>query len=126
MSTSDLFANLGVDIAAIINAEMGPMMPDAVLTKRTPGTRGADVTAGNNETSVDYPCKGMRAGQTTRMDGSLIRKKVPTVTLLGDSLPPGIVPEPGDQVTIEGATYFITSVVADEAQATYLLETPSK
>ena len=121
---SDLFASFGIDIAALVNDALGDAMPDAVLTKRTAGTRGADITAGNGLTSVDYPCKGMRAGRNDSVGGSFVRSKVPSLAILAASLPDGVVPEAGDTVTIEGDTYLVSRMKSDEAQAMYEIETP--
>lgn len=112
----------GVDIAGTINENVSPGLPTvATLTKRITGTRtpGAltDGTQPTTQTATgkvvvsDY-CAG-------QIDGTLIKAGDRKVLFIAESMSPVLVPEAGDRVTVEGATYFIVSVGRDPAVATY-------
>lgn len=83
----------------------------ATLTRVTPGSRGAVLTAGNNPTSTNYPCTARlgRRRSTVVAGAGLARAIEPTVVILRVSLPDGVRPKVGDRVAIGGATYALTS-----------------
>lgn len=111
----------GVDLAGIINEAFSPLVFDQVLTKSVTTRDPADSTK-TVSVSTDYPCKGFVdvyvdkwvAGTTVKVDDHKI-------VILGDSLPVGIVPEPGNKITAEGRVYIIVKdgVARDPAAATY-------
>lgn len=72
------------------------------LTLFTSGTRtpGA-LSAGTNPTSVDYPCKGFIESYSAHtIDGTLVKSEDRKISILGGSLPTGIVPVPEAKITI--------------------------
>ncbi len=113
----------GLDIAKLVAdsiASAGGIL-SATLTKTTAGTRTTP-TGGTHPTEQSYPAKGVVIDYTDReRAGTEIKSSERKVMLLGATLPPGIVPEPGDKVTIEDRTYRIVKdgVKRDPASATY-------
>lgn len=115
----------GIDIAGIVNAELGPGLLPATLQVVTPGSRDPlNVTSGTNPTVVEYSCRGVLEDYDDRqIDGELILRGDRKVLLLGKSIGGGAVePKPGDQVTIEGRTFSVIGVTRDPAAATYTLQ----
>ena len=116
---------LGVNISGLIHKNMSKGLSPAVLTKvisgaRTPGS----LTGGKAKTETDYTCKGfMDQSIRKRMDGTIIAAGHFIVTLIGDSIQGGAVPELNDKVTIYDETYDIVGPIgSDPALATYELE----
>lgn len=114
----------GVDIAKELNAAMGSGLLPATLRKVTAGRRDpADPTGGSRPRKGDSPARGLIRDytQAERAQGEVAAADR-RIMLLGASLPAGIVPEPGDRITIEGATYRIVDdgVRRDAASATYV------
>lgn len=111
----------GVDIAKTVNQAMGKGLLPATLIKVTAGTR-ATPTGGTNPTAQNFPARGIISDYTDREKaGTEVKVGERKILLLGASLPAGIVPEPGDKVTIEGRTYRIVDdgVTRDAASAAY-------
>ena len=110
----------GVDIQGKINQALGPLVFDITLTVVTPGTRGAEITAGTQPTEDTYTVKGFIDEYTDReRENTIIQKGDRKITLLGGSLPSGITPKPNDKLTINGETKRIVDVQVDPAAATY-------
>jgi len=111
----------GVDISGIINANIGPGVNDATLTKVSGGTRTVgQLTGGTNPTPVGYACKGfVDSLSRNQLEGSLVRDTDVLVALIGDSIAGGQVPSVGDRVTILAAEYNIIEVTVDPALAVY-------
>ena len=111
----------GVDIAGALNTALGPLLPSMTLTKVLPGTRSAsDPSAGTQPTSRAYPCKGiLDTYRTSQIDQTIVKQGDRKALLLGDSLPSGVVPAPGDTVTAEGAVFTVVAVERDPDAATY-------
>jgi hypothetical protein len=114
----------GVDISGIIRDAIGPGVLDATLTRVTPGTRTAALTAGTQPTTVAYACKGFVDSQKVRfVNGTLVKAGQKVVVLIGDTIAGGTVaPQPGDRISIEGASYVIPeggTIDRDPAGATY-------
>ena len=113
----------GLNIAKIIDDAI--VGAGGVLTgtfhKRVEGTRTSSLTGGTNPTFTDYPCRGFIEVKTNvRQDGTLVEDEGDRITLLGNSFP--VVPEQGDEVTMEGTRWTITKVYKrDPAGATYEL-----
>jgi len=121
MASNPLF---GIDIAAIIDANISPGVLPAVLIKRTSGVRtpGA-LTAGTNAIDVETPCRGFIDSKAkAKLPLELIHAGTEVVLLIGNSIAGGsIVPDQGDRVRIEGTTYTIDRLDRDPAAATYSL-----
>jgi hypothetical protein len=119
----DLF---GLDIAGIVAdaIDQAGGLLDVTLTKKTPGTRDPnDLTAGTHPTSTPYACEGVVSDYAARLiDSTLVATGDRRVVILGATLPPDIVPAPGDQVTIESLTYDVVRVTRDPAAASYELQ----
>jgi hypothetical protein len=119
----DLF---GLDLAGIVAdaIDQAGGLLGVTLTKKTPGTRNpADLTAGTNPTSTPYACEGVVSDYTTRLiDGTLVATGDRRILILGATLPAGVVPSSGDQVTIESLTYDVVRVTRDPAAASYELQ----
>lgn len=115
----------GANISGKIAAALGPMLLPATLTKVTPGTRGADPTAGTNPTSASYPCRGMidTYSQAELAESPILTALHRKILLLGDTIAAGaVVPDVSDRVTIEGATYGVDAIdERDPDRATYTL-----
>ena len=123
--SQDLFKNLGVNIARILNENLGPSVLPATLLVRTVGTPSATQLTGRPTTSEQsVPCRGFldsfdseRFGSTEISQGSRV------AALLGDSLPSSVVPKNEDRVIIEGETLVLTGkIVRDPASALYVCE----
>jgi hypothetical protein len=115
----------GVDVARIIRESAGPWL-DATLITVTPGARTVgNLTAGTNPTEASTACKGFITSQGLRNKvGTLVEDGIKTIVLIGDTISDGtVVPEVGDKVTIEGATYRVEAVDRDPAAAAYTLAT---
>ena len=114
----------GLDIAAEIDKAMSSGLPDITLTKNTVGSRTTgSLTGGQTLTPTSYSCKGFVDNYTVdEIDGTNIKKSDHKILIIGDSLPNGIVPEPGDTITAESNIYKIQrdGVERDPAAATYL------
>lgn len=116
----DLF---GVDIAGEIASAFSGQLLTGTLTKVARGARTAgQLTGGRAKTGTTHGFEGFVENLTeTRSGGSIVRRKGRYVTVLGGSLPTGVVPEMGDSVTIEGETWEILELPErDPAAATYL------
>jgi len=94
------------------------------LTKVTAGTRTpGSLAGGTNPTSTDYPCKGF---EETKRSGyqpdSSARASFLTISILGATLPAGVVPMAGDRITSKGVMYTIGSdgVQRDPVGAMYV------
>lgn len=96
-------------IAAQFGKFLGPQVLDATLIRNTPGTRTSNnQTGGTNPTPVPYAAKGwVESYKASQIDGTLIKTDDRMIALLGATIEGAAVPEPGDQITIEGATYRI-------------------
>ena len=114
----------GVDFPKVMNQALGKHLLPATLISKTPGSRtGSALTAGTNPDETQASARGIvedySAGQ---VNGTLIQKDDRKVLLLGGSISGGVVPKPGDQVTIQGLTYNVVDVDSDPANATYVLQ----
>ena len=111
----------GVDIAGIVAQSIGPGVLPTVLTKVTPGTRTpGDLTGGTNPTTTDYSARGFLDDyRDFQIDGTIIQRGDRIALLIGDTIASSQVPEPGDKITVEGATYNVVNVKRDPAAATY-------
>lgn len=93
---------------------------DVTLTAQTPGTPtpGA-LTAGTNPTSTPYAGKGfLEELSANRFPEALVEMGTKQVVLLGHTF--SVAPQVNDEITIEGETVTIVSVLRDPAGATYI------
>jgi len=111
----------GVDISGLVNANIGPGVNDATLTKTTGGTRTAgQLTGGTNPTATTHACKGfVDVLDKNRLEDGLVEDTDVMVALIGDSIAGGAVPVAGDRVTILSVEYNIIQVKTDPALAVY-------
>ena len=112
----------GVDIAGIIKREIGPGVLPAQLIKITQAPRNsANPSKKVAPIEVRHKCKGIVGNyRDTVRGGSLVRAGDRKITLIAGFLAEGVVPEPQDQIFIEGDTYTIVGPVnRDPAGATY-------
>lgn len=111
----------GVNISGLINANIGPGVNDAVLTKTINGTRtSGQLTGGTNPTTTTHACKGfVDILNKNRLEGSSVQDTDSLVAIIGDSIAGGAVPTAGDRVTIVGKEYNIIEVTVDPALAVY-------
>jgi hypothetical protein len=114
---------LGVDVAGEIFRRMGDRMIAATYTVVTPGTRGADLSAGTNPKTADHVCRGfVEEFRSEQIDGANVRYGDRIVAILGASLPAAVAPRPNDRVMIEGVTYRVIRVLSrDAGQAVWRL-----
>lgn len=116
----------GLNIAQIVNSSIqqaGGVL-DGTLIKITTGTRTpGNLAGGTNPTSASHAFKGFVDNRSeVRREGSIVSDGGQIISILGDSLPAGIIPEQGDQITISGEseTFTITGIPArDPAKALY-------
>lgn len=75
----------------------------ATLIRVTPGTRTPGAAAsGTNPTTVSYPCRGLIAAYDAKaIQAGLVHSDDRMITLIGGSLPAGIVPRKTDAITIQ-------------------------
>lgn len=111
----------GVDIASEINQAMGQGLLPVTLTKATTGTRTTgSLTSGTVPSTDDYTGRGFLSDYKDRqINGTSVLTGDRKVSILGASLPTGIVPAAADKVTIEGSTFNIVNVKRDPAAAMY-------
>jgi hypothetical protein len=114
--------------SALIGAGMSK---SGVLIKIAPGVRtpGA-VSSGTNPTSKSYKVQAIPASVTAlRLSGSLIAGVDRVIKIFGSTLPSGVVPVPGDKITLEGVTSVIAgdgggnrAVTVDAAKAVWICQ----
>lgn len=111
----------GQDIAGQLASNLGPLLPVVKLLKTVQGTRDpSDPSAGTTPTSRTFNGRGIQDSyRTSQIDETIIKQGDRKVLILGDSLPNGIVPEPGDKVESEGTEFTVVAVERDPDAATY-------
>lgn len=115
----------GLDIAAIVNGAMGSGLPDVTLVKVTSGGRDpADPTSQLAETTANKAAKGFIENYSEEaLTNTSIRRTDRLISVLGDSIADGAVPQMGDRLVAEGTTWEIVSVPGrDPAGAVYLCQ----
>lgn len=119
---------LGTDIAGILNRNLGPIAPLMTLVKVTSGTRSAtEPSAGTLPTESPAPCRGfLDSYRDSQYDDTLILRGDRKAVILGDSLPSGVAPEPGDVVEAESRRFRVVAVDRDPDAATYLCQLRGK
>ena len=113
----------GVDIAALIFKATNGQLLSATLHKVVVlGPDPNDLSGKPLDEDADFPCQGfVDAYKDTQIDGTIIKKSDRRITLIGDSIKDGAVPEPNDFITIEGVRRKVVEggVNRDPAKATY-------
>lgn len=124
-ASSTLFGGvIGRELAAALGPQLGPNGA-ATLIKTTARDRStADPLAGTRATATSYDAQGFVASyEDSDLAGGRVQTGDRKIVLLGVTIQghglTGVVPEPGDRVTIGGETYQIVTVAADPALATY-------
>lgn len=104
-------------------------LQNGTLTKVTHGALNtADYAAGRARTLTNYSFEGFIDDENRQDKGILDQQNAATfqgtrrVTMLGDSLPSGVVPRPNDSVTIGGRTYLVADegVKTDPVEAVFI------
>jgi len=116
------FDIFGEDIAGLIGEHLSEHVFDLTLTVVTPGTRGVNPTAGTQPTTADHTVKGWEDSYSERqVDGQMIQQGDRKISILGSSLPSGVVPKPNDEITLAGVTRTIceNGVKTDPAHAVF-------
>lgn len=111
-------ANLAKILAKALGGQKLIGFGAMTLTRVTPGTRTSGaLSAGNNPTTTDYACKG-RQGVSRKgywqfwqnaQTGTTARTSFVAFSILGATLPSGVVPLAGDRITHNGTTYTIAA-----------------
>lgn len=113
----------GVDISGLIHRNMSAGLVPITLKQTTPGTRSAtNPTAAPAPKTSTHSARGFQDAYTdSQIDGTLIERGDRRILLIGDSITPAAVPQPGDEITIQGETLTIVAngVSRDPAAATY-------
>jgi hypothetical protein len=118
------------DIANLVGSNLiaAGLSKPATLIKVIPGARSPGaVSAGTNPSTVSHAVQGIAVSTTPYMiAGTLIAGVDRVIKLYGSTIPPGVVPAPGDRITIDGATATIVNddggkraVAVDAAGAVY-------
>ena len=113
----------GIDVAAIVKGAMAQGLLSVRLLRETVGPLDeADPTAEPVVSYRSFPCRGVEIDSTDdRAVGTQVRQGSRLVLIIGDTLPRGVIPVPGDRIQILGETLEIVGdgVVTDPARATY-------
>lgn len=118
----------GVDISGIVASSMGSGLPVITLRKKTPGTRtDGSLTAGTNPKTTTATARGfVDTYKDSQVNGTTIKRGDRYATILGDTISPAIIPEPGDEIVAANSlgvseTFKIVEdgVTRDPAAATY-------
>lgn len=116
---NDLF---GVDMAGIIADTFDGELLAATLHKNVvTGPDPSDLTGPPLTTSNDFTAQGfVETYSDGKVDGTIIKRSDRKITLIGDLIEDGQVPEPNDEITIEGVRRKIVGEVdRDPDKATY-------
>src|SRR3990167_4445684 len=111
----------GVDLPAVFAGTFRGQTQSATLIRIEPGTRTSGaLTAGTNPTSTSYTAEGLVEFYTAKeVDGDRIKVGDRKIALFGSTIEGAQVPEPNDQITIDGSTYLVVDVGYDYAAAIY-------
>jgi hypothetical protein len=117
----------GIDIAGLVDKEIAAAggVLTGKLTKVTPGSRtSGSLRAGASPSEVSHDFRGfLQNVNETRYMGQLQTSKGEVASILGASLPSGVVPEANDKITIEGRDYDLVQLLRrDPAAALYEFE----
>ena len=114
----------GVNISGAIKSSMAYGLPQVRLLKEQVGdVDPLNPTAAPPLSYRSVPCRGFEDNsEETRRTGTQIQQTGRLILILGDTLPSGTVPAPGDRVQLLGETLEIIGegVSTDPAHATFL------
>jgi hypothetical protein len=115
----------GVDIAGeIAKAFPTGSLPQGRLTRTIAGTRdAADPTGGARDSERVHTMRGFREALERRyLADDRVRITDAQVLIIGDSLPEGVIPGPGDRLEIDGLRGAVVALLAvDPARATFVV-----
>ena len=116
-------AIFGVDVRTELARITRGRLKAGTLTRKTYGSRSADNPAGGRvESTQAYSFEGFQEVRSAeRLGRSLIQVAGRRVYIIAGTLPSGVEPETGDDVTIEGTTYEVTAVETDPDGALFEL-----
>ena len=127
---TDIFAADGVDVAGLVAEHLGPRLLPAQLIK--PGAPGGRDPANPTRVlpagpPVEHGCRGfVEKFSDFSVAQGLVLASDRKVTILGGTLPRGVVPVAGagqDRIRIEGQVWHVHRIVdRDPAAATYVLQ----
>lgn len=109
------------NIAKLINKHLGPLVFAQTLTKAVKTQHPTDSTKVVTVETA-HSCKGfIDEFKDEWVDGTTVKVNDRKIVILGDSLPTGVEPEPGDKITAESKVWVIVKdgVKRDPAGATY-------
>jgi hypothetical protein len=111
----------GLDLAGLIGSIMSEYVFDQTLIKVS-SVRDPTNPTKKLQVEESHPCKGFVDNfEAENAKGGSVRITDLKIVIFGDSLPVGVVPEPGDKITAENGTFVIVDegVARDPAGATY-------
>lgn len=117
----------GLNIASLVNDAMtsaGGLL-QGTITRMVPGQRDEnDPTAGRPLVPQVSTFQGFVERYTqVKREGSSVFEPGEYVSLMGASISPAIVPQPGDKISIEGRDYTIETLAdRDPAAALYVVK----
>ncbi len=125
-----LFEVDGIDLPALLAEHLGPRLLEAWLIRPgAPGGRDPDNLTRVLEPgpATEYPCRGfIEKFSDFSVASGLVLASDRKLTLLGGTLPVGIVPQAGpgrDRVRIEGAEWVAHQLLdRDPSAATYVIQ----
>jgi len=118
----------GVNISGIIKKNIGPGVLAATLTRvgKTQDQEAGSLTGPPTSADPDiYPCRAFTESFSlrdigTEVSGVKIKADDRRITIIGDTLPSGIVPQASDTIFIESQTFKVLGMLnRDPAAATY-------
>jgi len=114
---------LNLDLANKLNQVLGSLVFDITLTSVDHGITNANPTEGASQEVFEYTVKGfVDMYEARRIDDHVIQQSDRLLTILGGSLPAGILPKLEDFTTIDGEKKRIINIQVDAAKATYLCQ----
>lgn len=115
----------GVNVAGILKRELGRGMSappfKGTLFKVTQGTEDPTAsTAGAQPTETEHAFTGwMESYDDSLVDDTRIKQGDRLISILGDSIAGGVVPDQDDKITLEGTQWQIVQVDRDPLDAVY-------
>jgi hypothetical protein len=99
----------GTDIAALVADALGDSLHEVTISRLTNQQRqSGNLTGGKTKTPVTFTARGIWEDyQPHQIDGDRVRVNDRKALLLGGTIPDGGHPQPGDKITIEGATLVV-------------------
>ena len=114
----------GIDIAQLVDNSLqqaGGVGTGVLIKRENTGRTPGNLTGGQNPSETRYDFRGFLDNRSEeRRNGSLVSAGGDIVSILGNSLPSGVVPAQSDQIEIENTTFEVLEIVArDPAAALY-------